>query len=73
MQKNGIQFKFVHFEEARKTIAVGHHDTNDWRPLHLGAFLLSQIPNDHIHRCHIYTAQFLSEEWQNGTHSVWHI
>ena len=73
MQKKGIQFNFDHFEEARKTIAVGHPATNDWRPLHLGTFLLLQIPIDHIHRSHIYTEQILCEEWQNSAHSNWHI
>ena len=73
MQKEDIQINFVHFEETRKTYAVVHPATNDWRTLHLGTFLLLQIPIDHIHRSHIYNAHFLSEEWQNGTHSVWHI
>ena len=45
--KKGIQFNFVQFEETRKTFAVGHTATNDWRPLHLGTFLLLQIPIDH--------------------------
>ena len=43
MQRKGIQFDFVHFEEARKTIAVCHSATNDWRPLHLRPFLLLQF------------------------------
>ena len=62
MQKRSIQFKFVYFEEARKTITIGNTATNDWRPLHFEMFLLLRIPIDHIHRSHIYTAQFFRGE-----------
>ena len=50
LQKKGTQFRFIQFEEARKAIAVSHPATNAWRPLRLGAYMLLQIPIDHIHR-----------------------